>query len=126
NERIQRDSAEQTGSRVAEPICRECVRHFVDGQREQQNDERDENLCEVDGHQEGSAVDVTGYGRLAKNARTASATFGPTTHANSSRVARRTPGRLPNVVNRRLRRRAPTPGTASSSERRSRIVRARR
>ena len=69
---------------------------------------------------------VKGYGRLAKNARTASAVFAPTAAASSSRVARRTPARLPNVVSSVLRRRAPTPGTSSSSERRSRIVRARR
>src|SRR5437773_11544650 len=69
---------------------------------------------------------ITDYGRFAKNARTASAVFGPTTAASSSRVARRTPARLPNVVSSVLRRRGPMPGTWSSSDRRSRMVRARR
>ena len=62
----------------------------------------------------------TGYGRLAKNARTASATFAPTTAASSSRVARRTPARLPNVVSSVRRRRGPIPGT--SIELRSQIA----
>ena len=52
------------------------------------------------------------------------ATFGPTTAVSSSRVARRTPARLPNVVSSALRRRGPMPGTSSSSDRRSRMVRA--
>ena len=93
HDRIERDAAEQPRGRIAEPIGRPRMRHLVHGQRKQQNDERDEDLREVDVQQ-----GVTGYGRLAKNARTASATFAPTTAASSSRVARRTPARLPNVV----------------------------
>ena len=120
DERVERDAAEQPRRRIAEAIGRPRVRHFVHGQREQQDDERDEDLREVDS----PGKDVTGYGRLAKNARTASATFAPTTAASSSRVARRTPARLPNVRQQRLaagaarrpaRRRAPSAGRASSA-----------
>src|SRR5262245_19933905 len=148
HQRVQRYAPEQSRGRIAKAIRGPCVRHLVDSQREEQNDERDENLCDVDVQQEGVTENTkaakaakktfslrslrslrstwTGYGRLAKNARTASAIFGPTTAASSSRVARLTPARLPNVVNNVLRRRAPTPGTWSSSDRRSRIARARR
>ena len=48
----------------------------------------------------------------------------PTVDTSSSRVARRTPARLPNVVSSVLRRRGPMPGTPSSSDRRSRMLRA--
>src|SRR5579872_4675331 len=46
----------------------------------------------------------------AKYASTSSAHFAPTIALNSSRVARRTPARLPNAVSSAFRRRAPTPG----------------
>src|SRR5206468_10441818 len=121
HERIERHTAEQARRRIAEAIRRPRVRHFMYRQREQQNDERDEDLRDVDARQASQ-----GYGRLAKNARTASAAFAPTTAARSSRVARRTPATLPNDVSNVLRRPGPVPGTSSSSDRRSRIVRARR
>ena len=48
----------------------------------------------------------------------------PTSGVSSSRVARRTPSTLPKRVSSALRRRAPMPGIASSSERKSRVARA--
>src|SRR3954469_17996350 len=62
----------------------------------------------------------------AKCASTESAAFAPTTFINSSRVARRTPARLPNAVSSNFRRRGPIPLITSSSDRRSRLVRDRR
>ena len=61
--------------------------------------------------------------RGPKWASTASAHLAPTTRTSSSRVARRTPARLPNAVSSALRRRGPTPAISSSSDRRSRFVR---
>src|SRR5262245_50163217 len=90
------------GTIVSEPSVplalsdrRESKGHF--GQREQQHGERDEAVGDGDVHGVLNGNGKTDYGRLAKNARTASAIFAPTTAANSSRVARRTPARLPNV-----------------------------
>src|SRR5688500_5125526 len=63
------------------------------------------------------------HGFAAKCAITASAVLAPTTRASSSRVARRTPARLPKAVNNVFRRLRPMPGTTSSSDCRSRLWR---
>ena len=45
---IERDATEEPRRRIAETIRRPRVRHFMNRQREQQNDERDEDLSDVD------------------------------------------------------------------------------
>src|SRR4029453_5610661 len=67
--------------------------------------------------------DGTHHASLAKYARTWSAVFAPTTEISSSRVARRTPARLPNATRSAFRRRGPMPAMRSRSERRSRFAR---
>ena len=59
----------------------------------------------------------------AKNRRIASAAFAPTTGSSSSRVARRTPARLPKRWSNCRRRRGPMPAIPSRSDRRSRLAR---
>src|SRR5262245_63166449 len=116
---IQRHPSQKSGSLITQAAGRPRVRCLVHRQGKKQNDELNEYPREIDVGQ-----GRTGYVWLAKNARTASATFPPTAAASSSRVARRTPARLPNLVNSVRRRRGPTPGTSSSAEWRSRIDRA--
>ena len=52
HDRVERHAAEQPRRRIAQPIGRPRMRHFVHRQREQQHDERDEDLREVDVQQE--------------------------------------------------------------------------
>ena len=67
HERIQRHAAQQPRRRIAESISGPRVRHLVDRQREQQHDERYEDLADVD-VQEGPELrrdlrlTLTGYG----------------------------------------------------------------
>ena len=51
------------------------------------------------------------------------ALLAPTTRVSSSLVARRTPDKTAKRVSSAFRRRGPMPGTASSSDRKSRLVR---
>ena len=119
HDRVQRDAAEQPRRRIAEAIGRPRMRHFVHRQRKQQDDEADENLREVDVQQ-----GVKGYGRLAKKARTASATFAPTDGRqllarrapHAGQAAERRQQRLaPPRHRRRAHRRAPSADRASSA-----------
>ena len=48
HDRIQRHAALKSCRRIAQPIGRPRMSHFVDGEGEQQNDELDENPREVD------------------------------------------------------------------------------
>ena len=47
DQRIQRHAAEQTRGRIAQPVGRPRMRHLVNGQREQQNHERDETCAKL-------------------------------------------------------------------------------
>ena len=48
HDRVERHAPEQPRRRIAQPIGRPRVRHFVHRQGKQQDDERDEDLREVD------------------------------------------------------------------------------
>ena len=115
HERVERDAAEQPRRRIAEPIGRPRVRRLVHRQRKQQNDERDEDLREVDVQQ-----GVTGYGRLAKNARTASATL----RADDGRqlLARRAPHAGQAAERRQQRPPPPRPDAGHVVELRSQVA----
>src|SRR5687768_1308955 len=118
---IQRDTAETPGGVVAELARRPRMRRLVNAQREDQNQQSNDESGNVRVRQRTGSI--TGYRPLpAKYPSTASAVFAPTTAVNSSRDARRTPARLPNATSSAFLRRGPTPGTLSSSDRRSRIV----
>ena len=52
HDRVERNATEQPRSRIAKPISGPRMRRFVDGEGKQQDDERDENLSEVDVQQE--------------------------------------------------------------------------
>ena len=122
HDRIQRHAAEQPRRRIAEPVRRPGVRRFVDRQREQEHDERDEDLREV-------VYARQGRYRLwpaCEKRKDASARF--RADQRGQLFARGPPhaGEAAERVSSCLRRRGPMPGTLSSSERRSRIVRARR
>jgi hypothetical protein len=47
HDRVQRDAAQQPRRRIAQAIRRPRMRHFVNRQRKQENDEADENAREV-------------------------------------------------------------------------------
>ena len=51
HDRVERHAPEEPRGRIAEPIRRPRVRHLVDGQRKQQDDESDRNLGEVEADQ---------------------------------------------------------------------------
>ena len=131
DEGIERDPAEILRRRIAETIGGPRVSRFVNRQREQHDNERDDGGDEVgrlihkarkfsrsvkrkaklpayQGFVGGFVGDLSGV--VAKCERTASAALAPTTRTSSSRVARRTPARLPKAVSNALRRLGPTAG----------------